>query len=129
MLLQYRYFSYAKLSPFLFVFNANTTQLWGENGHDKSAPTPNGVHVDRYYNAHTIMRIKCKAHLAENTIRNINNPAYCAPTCVFIRHRLYGLLAIYNTTELKPPPPLRAEILLLPTKCLAFQHTRTRLVE
>ena len=39
MLLQYKYFSYAKQSPFLFVFNANTTQLWGENGHDKSAPT------------------------------------------------------------------------------------------
>jgi len=50
----------------LFVFNANTTQLWGENGHDKSAPTPNGAHVDRYYNAHTARRIKCKAHLAEN---------------------------------------------------------------
>lgn len=66
MLLQYRYFSYAKQSPFLFVFNANTTQLRGENGHDKSAPTPNGVHVDRYYNAHTARRIKCKAHLAEN---------------------------------------------------------------
>ena len=48
MLLQYRYFSYAKLSPFLFVFNANTTQLCGENGHDKSAPTPNGVYVDIY---------------------------------------------------------------------------------
>ena len=39
MLLQYKYFSYAKQSPFLFVFNANTTQLWGKNGHDKSAPT------------------------------------------------------------------------------------------
>ena len=49
MLLQYRYFSYAKQSPFLFVFNANTTELWGENGHDKSAPTPNGGYVDIYY--------------------------------------------------------------------------------
>ena len=49
MLLQYKYFSYAKQSPFLFVFNANTTQLWGKNGHDKSAPTPNSVHVDIYY--------------------------------------------------------------------------------
>lgn len=49
MLLQYKYFSYAKQSPFLFVFNANTTQLRGENGHDKSVPTPNSVHVDIYY--------------------------------------------------------------------------------
>ena len=66
MLLQYRYFSYAKLSPFLFVFNANTTQLRGKNEHDKSAPTPNGVHVDRYYNAHTVRRIQHKTHLAKN---------------------------------------------------------------
>ena len=66
MLLQYRYFSYAKQSPFLFVFNANTTQLWGENGHDKSAPTPNGVYVNIYYKAHTERHTKCKTHLAEN---------------------------------------------------------------
>lgn len=66
MLLQYKYFSYAKQSPFLFVFNTNTTQLWGECGHDKSAPTPNGVYVDIYYNAHTVRRTKHKTHLAEN---------------------------------------------------------------
>ena len=57
----------------MFVFNANTTQLWRENGHDKSAPTHNGGHVDRYYNTHTIMRIKCKAHLAENGPQGILN--------------------------------------------------------
>ena len=49
--------------------SGNTQHHFGEIcgiGHDKSAPTPNGVHVDTYYNTHTIMRIKCKTHSAEN---------------------------------------------------------------
>ena|GEM_PF-6286677 len=64
----------------MFVFNANTTQLWGKNGHDKSAPTPNGAHVDRYYNAHTIMRIKYKTHSAKNIPQGVGADSSCPNT-------------------------------------------------
>ena len=63
-----------------YIAHNKYTQRWVHGHILHTINTHNGAHVDRYYNAHTIMRIKYKTHSAKNIPQGVGADSSCPNT-------------------------------------------------